>query len=177
MSTYVLTAILGVLSASTAGAQPVATSLEEVKALAGVSTVAVTDRAGRTVRGTIADASATELRLRVGPGIRRFDVADVGAVRLRKHDPLANGAVIGALVGGGLTALVFLDNECHDDPACYRAVAAYAGIGAAVGVGVDALLRDVRLIYAAPVGAAPLALTMAPVVGPSRRGVRVTLTF
>ena len=170
-------AIVAVLAASSAGAQPAASSLDELQPLAGGSTVAVVDRDGRTFRGTITEASATELLLRIGPGIRRFAANDVSAVRVRKRDSLANGALIGALVGGGLTALAFLDNECRDDPACYQAVAAYAGVGAAVGLGVDALIRDDVVHYAAPGARTPLAVMVKPMVGPSRQGVRLTLAF
>src|SRR5262245_883511 len=156
--------LLALAWADAAGAQPAATSLEALRPLAdAASTVTVTDEDGREFRGTIADASATRLSLRVGREIRQFPAADVRTVRVRKEDSLANGAWIGALVGGGSAAFGFLDNECRDDPACYAAVAWCAGIGAAAGLGIDALVRDEATVYQA--GPRPQAFRLGPMMG------------
>ena len=89
------------------------------------------------------------------------------------RDSLVNGALIGAAIGGGLTSLYFLDNECHDDPACCQAVAAYAGIGALVGMGIDALIhRDVS-----GTRGARSVLKVGPFFARARKGVRVTFAF
>ena len=102
--------------------------------------------------------------------------ADAGGARVRKSDSLANGALIGALVGAGSAAPIFFDNECRDDPACYRALAAYAGIGALAGLGIDALVRD-SVVVATPAAPRPRPLTVAPIVGRTRKGVRLTLVL
>jgi hypothetical protein len=170
--------LLFVLLRATAGAQPAASSLAELKGLASVeSKVTVTDTKGQEFRGTIADASESLLSLRIGSDIRRFDVADVRLVRVRKEDSLANGALIGAGVSGGLTSLLFLDNECRDDPACYGAVAFYAGVGALAGLGIDALIHGSVVAYTAPPPGGTRLVTVAPMVARGRRGVWLTIAF
>ena len=167
-----------VLMWATADAQPVASSLAELKGLATVeSKVTVIDTKGQEFRGTIADASESLLSLRIGSEIRRFDAKDVRSVRVRKEDSLVNGALIGAAVGGGLTSLLFLDNECRDDPACYGAVAVYAGIGALAGLGIDALIHRTVVAYTAPRPSAQHLLTVAPMMARGRRGVWLTIAF
>jgi hypothetical protein len=118
----VLGPVVALMWASAAGAQPIASSLEDVKALVGANpTVTVTDTSGQEFRGTITDAAESKLSLRIAGATRRFQAADVRTIRVRTSDSLVNGALIGAAIGGGLTSLYFLDNECHDDPACYQA--------------------------------------------------------
>lgn len=173
----VLGSLIELASGTAAGAQPAA-SLEALRPLAdAASTVIVIDAHGREVRGTIADASSTELSLRAGGTIHRFPAADVRTVRVRKDDSLADGALIGALVGGGSVALNFLDNECHDDPACYAAVGWCAGIGALAGIGIDALVRDEAVVYSAGAPRASQAIRVAPLAGRGRKGVRLTIAF
>jgi hypothetical protein len=174
--------LLGVMfelmSASAAGAQQVNSSLGELKILGSTnSTVTVTDRNGREFRGTIADASETLLSLRIADAIHGFPVADVRSVHVRKEDSLINGTLIGATVGGGLTSLMLLDNECRDDPVCYAAVAVYAGLGALSGLGIDALIHRSVLVYTAPDPSAQRAVTVAPFVARAGRGVRLTLSW
>jgi hypothetical protein len=180
-STRLLPGFLGLtfaLMCATADAQPVASSLAELKGLASAeSKVTVTDTKGQKFRGTIADASESLLSLRIGSDIRRFDAADVQSVRVRKEDSLANGALIGAAVGGGLTSLLFLDNECRDDPVCYAAVGVYAGIGALAGLGIDALIHGTVVAYSGPPPGAQRLFTVAPMVARGRRGVWLTIAF
>jgi hypothetical protein len=169
--------MFGLTCASAGGAQQVS-SLEELKTLGNTdTTITVTDRNGREFRGAVADASETLLSLRIAGAIHRFAAGDVRSVRVRKEDSLIDGALIGATVGGGLTSLMFLDNECRDDPACYRAVAVYAGIGALVGLGLDALIHRDVVVYTAPPPGAQRVFTVAPFVARGHSGVRLTIAF
>ena len=158
--------------AATASAQPAATSLQQLLHLGTEKRVTVTDANGRDVRGTIADVSQSRLCLRIGRESRCLDAVDIDSVRVRKEDSLANGALIGAAVGAGVTSLIFLDNECRDDPSCYAAVAFYGGIGAAAGLIIDALIHGSVVVYTAPSRKA--LLTVRPT---GMMGVRLTLTF
>ena len=166
-----------VFTGNTAAAQPATSSLDQLRVLAdSASTVTVTDRDGREFRGRITEASGSLLALRSGREIRRFPAEEVRSVRVRKDDSLADGAVIGALVGGGSVALNFLDNECHNDPACFAAVAWCAGIGVFAGMGVDALMRDEAVVYSVETPRRQ-ALRVGPIAGRGRKGVRLTIAF
>jgi hypothetical protein len=163
---------------SCAAAQPAASSsLERLKAVVPAdSKVTVTDTQGQEFRGTMHDASESGLWLTIDGAIRRFEATDVSSVRVRTSDSLVNGALIGAAVSGGLSSLMFLDNECHTDPVCYQAVAVYAGLGAVVGLGVDALIhRNVVVYTGRPRGQSRFAV--APILARGGRGMRLTLSF
>jgi len=172
----ILSFALPVAWASGASAQPAVKSLEDLKALGAARTVTVVDDRSNQFQGTIADASESRLVLRTLGRMREFQAADVREVRVRKDDSLKNGAVIGAAVGGGLTSLAFLDNECHDDPACYKAVVVYAGLGALAGAAIDALIHGTTVLYHAPPRSDRL-LTLAPMTGAGRRGIAVMVRF
>ena len=164
---------LVVLACTAASAQPVATTLDQLQRHVSDRTVTVTDVNGHEFRGSLANVSESQLCLQIRRGLRCFDAVDVDTVRVRKEDSLANGALIGAAVGGGLTSLIFLDNECRDDPSCHGAVAFYAGVGAAAGLIVDALIHGSLVVYAAPSRKGPT-LTMGPM---GLKGMRLTLLF
>lgn len=171
-----LAVMIGLVCTSPAVAQQIL-SLKELKILGNTNTtITVTDRSGREVRGTVADASETLLSLRIAGAIRQLAVEDVRSVRVRKEDSLANGLLIGAAVGGGLTSLIFLDNECRDDPACFAAVAVYAGVGALAGVAIDALIHRDVVVYTAPPPSAQRVF-VAPFLARGRSGVRMTIAF
>jgi hypothetical protein len=173
-----LSVAFALMAATAASAQPAASSLEELKILGNTNShVTVTNTKGQEFRGTIADASQSRLSLRIGSEIRQFEAADVRSVRVRREDSLVNGALIGAAVWGGGTSLMFLDNECHDDPVCYEAVAVYAALGALAGLGIDALIHRNFVAYTAPAPGAQRVLTVAPIVARARKGVRLTFAF
>src|SRR5262245_26336602 len=170
--------VIGPSCARPAGAQQPVSSLEELKVLQNTSSsVTVTDTKGQDFRGTVTDASPTQLSLRIGNATRQFPVADVRSVRVRREDSLANGALIGLAVGGGLASLIFLDNECHDDPECYTIVAFDAGIGPLAGLGIDALIHRHAVVYSAPASGARPAVTVAPLIARGKTGVRLTVAF
>ena len=141
---------LALLSPAAATAQAIATSLPQLQGLGSARTVTLADRNGHEFRGTIAEVSESCLCLQMRREVRCFDAVDIDSVRVRKEDSLANGALIGAAVGSGLSSLIFLDNECRDDPSCYAGVAFYGGIGAAAGLIVDALIHRNLVVYTAP---------------------------
>ena len=134
-----LTGVIAALAwASTASAQQPISSLEALGVLQHAnSKVTVTDTSGQDFSGTITEASANALSIRIGDAVRQFPAANVRTVRVRREDSLANGALIGAAVTGGLASLAFLDNDCRDEPVCYGFVATYAGFGALIGVAID----------------------------------------
>ena len=173
-STLMLTALLA--SVSPAAGQAPASSLEDLKVLEQTnSPLIVTDSTGHQFSGRLLDASSAGLSLKIGGSTRRFEATDIRLVRARKEDSVVNGALIGAGIGGGATALMFLDNECSNDPACALAVGIYGGIGALVGVGIDALIHGKVVVYDAR--PAPHRLTLAPAVEGRRVGVRLTVAF
>lgn len=180
--TWFRSAMLGPLLVLTwgsgAAAQPAASSsLERLKAVVPAhSKVTVTDTQGQEFRGTIDDASESGLSLTIDGAMRRFEATDVSSVRVRRNDSLADGALIGAAVSGGLSSLMFLDNECHTDPVCYQAVAVYAGLGAAVGLGIDALIHGHAVVYTGR-PRVQNRLIVAPIVARGEKGVRLTLSF
>jgi hypothetical protein len=172
MKTCAVTA-LALTWASMAGAQTTA-SLEELKALGSAKTVTLIDTQAQEFQGTIADASDSLLSLRIGNQIRRFPVTEIRTVYVRREDSLKNGALIGAAVSGGLSSLMFLDNECHDDPVCYKAVATYTAAGALAGLAIDALIRGTTVVYRAR---SQPQLSVMPIAGVGRRGVELMIRF
>jgi len=167
---------LVVTSAGVASAQPAVASLEDLKSLESATRVTVVDMQLRRFRGTIADASESLLLLRIGSETRRIEVSEIRAVHIRKEDSLVNGTLLGAAVGGGLTSLLFLDNECRDDPICYKAVVAYAGLGALAGLAIDALIHGTTVIYDAA-SRSQRPLRVVPMAGGGRRGIGVMIRF
>jgi len=173
-----LAVLMALACARAADAQQPASSLEELKVLQTTnSSVTVTDTKGQEFRGSVTDATAAQLSLRMGKTTRQFAAADIRSVRVRKEDSLGNGALIGLAVGGGLASLIFLDNECHDDPECYMVVAFDAGLGTLVGLGIDALIHRHQVVYTAPAKGARPAATVTPLVARGKAGVRLTIGF
>jgi len=166
---------LAVTSAGVASAQPAA-SLEDLKLVKTATRVTVVDMQSGRFQGTIADASESLLLLRIGSEIRRFEAAEIRSVHIRKEDSLVNGTLLGAAVGGGLTSLLFLDNECRDDPVCYKAVVVYAGLGAVAGLAIDALIHGTTVIYDAA-SRSQRPIRVVPMTGGGRRGIGVMIRF
>lgn len=103
------------------------------------------------------EGSATEIRgnlLELGPDTiailsngTRLDLPLSSVERVQaKGDSLKNGALIGALVFGGSTALAFFNGST--EPAFWLSVVAFnTGWGALIGVGIDALHNGRTTIY------------------------------
>jgi hypothetical protein len=110
---------------------------------------------------------------------RQFQEGDVDTVEKRGPDSLKNGALIGLGVGGGL-AVLFVGaalSAGEDGGGWYlMTVPAYAGMGAGIGVGIDALIEGRRVIYAGS-HQTKSNVSVSPILGRERKGVRLSMTF
>jgi hypothetical protein len=171
--------ILSMTVASSAGAQDVAGSFDQLRVLIKAGdTVTVTDASGAEVKGKIAEISSASLVLLAGGNRRELHENDVTTIRQRRDDRLANGAAWGFGIGGGLGLLLSLAiaDEVESGGAWPLLVAGlYGGIGTGIGVGVDALIKGQQVIYAKRASAASTKFTVSPIVGAGRRGVQISL--
>lgn len=91
---------------------------------------------------------------------------------IRAHDPLSNGALIGAAIGTGLAVWDYLIDPSEPGNAVVFTVA--IGLGTAVGAGIDALLNRGRKV---PYGSQTRRLMISPVLGKDRQGALVSVRF
>lgn len=173
-------AALIILAAATAEAQELAGTFDQLRVLVKPGdTLTVVDDSGRRVEGKVSSLSASALSLTVSGAPRQFLSTEVDTIEKRGPDSLKNGALIGLAIGGGIGAAGMIALAATaDNPAAMAAVGIlmYGGIGAGIGTGVDALIEGRRVIYARS-GSAGNTLTVAPMLGGSRKGVRVSLRF
>lgn len=173
-------AALIVLAAATAEAQELAGTFDQLRVLVKPGdTLTVVNDSGQRVEGKVSSVSASALSLTVSGTPRQFLSTEVNTIERRGPDSLKNGALIGLAIGGGIggAGMIALAATAEDNVAGFMAVGVlmYAGIGAGIGTGFDALIEGRRVIYAR--SASARALTIAPLLGRSRKGVRVALRF
>ena len=141
----------------------------------------VTTRDAGETQGRVLAVSAASLDLAAG-GVRvELPFGEIAAIDARRRDSLANGAGRGALAGAGAIAGLLLigqalGGECCDGTTTLFWTAVGAGGGALAGAGLDALRPARTTVH--PVAPAPsLAVSVAPAVGPGRRGVTLSLRW
>jgi hypothetical protein len=131
-------------------AQTVASSFADLPTvLKPGQTIVVTDAAGHRTKGKFVGMRLDSLVLSV-PGERTFAERDV--LKVKRSDPIWNGAVIGGLIIGGLCARVCgqgLDSRNRLLPV----IAVNAGFGALIGAAMDALDRP-KTLYIRNAGSA-----------------------
>jgi len=155
MKNVTVAAGLIALTAAPALAQEKATSLDQLRVLVGRGdAVRVTDVDGHEMKGKIEGLSGSELALRVGDSERRLRESEIWTIRVRKDDPLADGAWKGFAVGGTLGLIVGLSVFREDPSAIALLTGFYGGMFAGIGVGLDAMFTHDRTIYNS-LGAAP----------------------
>lgn len=174
-------AVMIILAAAPADAQELAGTFDQLRVLVKPGdTLTVIDGSGQRVEGKMSSLSSSMLNLTVAGQPRQFLNADVNTIEKRGPDSLKNGALIGLAIGGGLgaVAMAALAATAEDNAGAFVAVGAliYGGIGAGIGTGFDALIEGRRVIYARS-GAAGATLTVAPLFGRTRKGMRVSLRF
>ena len=103
-------AALGPLNPTTARAQTVATSFEELRNLLHEGqTVTVKDEEGHTTRGKVGTISqdAFELVTKTNAGVERKTFQNRVLTASVTNDPISDGAAFGALAGAGASAAAF----------------------------------------------------------------------
>jgi hypothetical protein len=139
--------------------------------------VTVQDQSGTQTRGKIVEVRTDRVVIDIEDNVRTWSADELREVRKRTKDSVLNGAIIGAAIGGGLTSLAYLDNECRGDPICAKAVVVYAAIGAAAGAGIDALIRANRVIYRRSDGRMSWIVAPAFSVEQRRAGVQLSIGY
>jgi hypothetical protein len=134
--------LLMTVSARTAAAQGSAVRDPGVRT---GETLWVTTSAGTELKGSVVSSSSTSLTLNTDAD--RVTVRLMEVRRIQVRDSLTNGALIGALIGGGISAWAGItldrdcDGQCGNWGAITRFIAVGAGAGALAGMGIDALIR------------------------------------
>ena len=141
--------LVGLLSVS-AQAQVIPGRWEKIEALGVGPPIIVDLKSGDRLEGKFAALFPSELSLRNGSAQAAIPRADIRRITTREPDPLTNGILIGAGIGGGIAGAIGpLSNDWHPGSRVLMALMG-AGIGAAIGVGGDALKNTDVVLYQAP---------------------------
>lgn len=176
-----------------ASAQPVATSLEQLRDLVkSGDTIYVTDATGRTTKGKLGNLSSASLELLVlktAPDGREIFVPEpplaasqIRQIRLLRRDPVWKGTLIGAAVVGGPWLLVCNRStvwcEYGDGVNLLRGAALItAGIGAGIGALIDAVINERTMIYYRPPTQGAPTVRLSPIASPSEVGLQMSVRF
>ena len=168
-----LASVTGTATAQTTPAQE--SDLEQL--LVPGRTVWLTDATGRETRArivSVTDGIVTTANTNNARGTLRL--GDVRRLRVRRADPVLNGALIGAgsAIATGLAVCTLTEPwvNCRDD---VGSIVGIGALGAAVGAAVDALLRDRHTMFDASAGRPRL--DAAPLVTRDKLGVKIALRF
>jgi hypothetical protein len=113
---------------------------------------------GQELRGHIVELSATTLAMLVEG--KRVEMPLENVVRIEgQNDSLKNGAIIGAGVMAGLTAIGYAAGGCRRSTVCASNAIINVGLGALIGTSIDALHKGRTTIYSKP---AAVSLAVAP---------------
>ena len=140
----------------------------------------VTDAKGREIKGRIAAIDPSALTLYGVQGGLTIPAGDVRLVRQRTRDSLLNGTLIGFGVGFATGLVVgHAVDEGGNDAWNYLTAGLMMGcIGAGLGALADALTPGrTRDVYRAPAAGAAARLSLAPIVTPRTKGVRLSFSF
>lgn len=136
----------------------------------------VTTTGGLELKGSVVSSSSTSVTLNRGADTITLPLMEVRRIEVR--DSLLNGTLIGALIGGGISAWigVTIDRDCNGPCGNWGAITRFtvvgAGVGALAGMGIDALLRGRREIERSPRLSGSVAIL--PTLSDTHLAVRVT---
>lgn len=157
VSMSISTCAVAVVALTVGAAHSQAQADDLADALAGQrgKTVIVVQRGGAELTGRLLSVDPDRLQLQFGDRTRDIDVPNIARID-RPSDPLANGAIIGAIALGGWCAYICGQGlmSASQLPA---AIAANAAFGALVGAGIDAFHRHRTTVYVVPRGGAGVA--------------------
>jgi hypothetical protein len=151
----------------------------------------LTDSEGDVIEGKIASLAWEDATLTLENafkkrestlGARTFSEADIRRIEVEMNDSLANGALIGAAAGAGviLVPIAFAGggNEYIGGyEAWFLGAAIVAGAGAAIGAGIDAIIKERRLIFDATEHRSAWSLRVVPILSKHRKAVAISLSF
>jgi hypothetical protein len=161
-------------------AQEIAGSFDQLRVLVKQGDrIRVTDTSGREVVGTIADLGVSSLALLADGARRDFTEKDISAIRQRRSDSVANGALWGLGIGAALGlfgGVAIASSEENAGALIPIVTAVYGGIGAGIGVGVDALISSEQVIYTRRAGTSAR-IRLGPVLTRNRRAVALSVLF
>jgi len=145
--------------------------------LAPGAEIRVLEADGKSVKGKFDGISGQSLVMTVRGAPVLLDQDAVVRIEERHDDSLANGARNGFYVGAGFGFLggAAIAREGGGPVFVPIAMAMYGGIGAGIGVAIDAMIRTPRTVY--DLHARHTSVTVAPVVGLTRKGVAVSVGF
>lgn len=164
------------LAPRAASAQVVASTFEQLQS--GVKPgerIFVIDKTGVETVGTVQSLSPDVLTLTLkNQGERRFSRDDVVVIRTMTHDPVWNGAAIGAGVTGAFV-LLSVGLQCGGECGEYlgQALLGAAIWGGGIGALVDAAILTPRDIFRT----GPAHVDVHPTVGRDRIGAAVTIRW
>jgi hypothetical protein len=154
--------------------------LERAYALAQGERIRVTDRDGQSTRGEFRGFAGDRIQVEVDGAVRELAEESVRTIRVRRPDPVWDGALVGILAS---SPLIFL-NLALSDTSSAGSVVPQIMLGAllwgAVGAGIDALIVGERTVYRdGPGGAAVsrLRARVCPIAVAAGGGVAVQLRF
>ncbi len=165
------------LTGSSSSAQVVATNFEELRVkVAQGDEIYVTDTSGRESRASVVEVG-TALIVEMSGTRRELSEADVRLIRQRQPDSLWTGAIIGSLAGAAVGVLpVSLMSPSCQGAECVVPIIAGGAAGAGIGIGIDALIKERKVIYT-PGGRPASQLLVAPLFSASARGASLSVRF
>lgn len=163
MRITLLILMFSALARSTAFGQPASTPADLAGRLESGDTIFVLDTMAREVRGVFGQVTESGIALMVEGKIRELPFSEVRRVTRHGGDPLWNGILIGAAVGG-------LSGAALGGAAAGVPGAIFYG---AIGALVDKVRKGRVVVYDAP----RPSVAVTPVLGPGRRGIALSVAF
>jgi len=184
-----LALLISLIAITNVAAQTAPTGTEGFGSLAGRQAVIIVDDAGVETTGRLLRLSVDELTISAGGRDRTFARRDVAAI-YKRGDSMKNGAGIGGLSGAALGFLAGTQSTCGDFWTGLHScsvgekvangmfgAAIIGAVGAAIGVGIDAIVIGRTVLYERPKSPSSRALTIAPVLSPSRGSVGIGVSW
>jgi len=123
------------------------------------------------VKGWFLDATDSSLTVLADQTELLIEAENVRRITRERRGPLWDGALIGAAVGGGVATL--LSWGFADDASDQLAIiAVYAAGGAGIGLGIDALVKERKIVFLDPALTGALRrIEVAPLISKERKGM------
>ena len=148
--TAVIVLILVGLLSIPGRAQGIPGRWEKVEALKLGPQITVELKNGDRIKGQFEGLSPSELSLRTHSAQAAIPRAEIRRITTRGHDPLTDGILLGAGIGGGIMGAIFGSTEDISAEGTVFAVLIGAGLGTLIGLGADAIPKGRVVLYQAP---------------------------